>query len=222
MQQLRLPGGLGGVWGEEKTALLRFLPAAGDGGCQPWGAISSSRLCAPILPCSFTHRPFISALPEVWGQKWCKATPEPPCIRTAVTPRRCPGEGWRCCSPSYQQGMRLGSGCRGVSTDPVRPQHQDGFTSVIWVADKVTSGPWLDVTTGFLLSSKVSAGSAGPWVSNPFNNAEPEPQSLSRCGSWSPCGSLHNPCSLHLSLPPPPKIPLQTPAVQPAQHVCPC
>lgn len=86
MQQLRLPGGLGGVWGEEKTALLRFLPAAGDGGCQPWGAISSSRLCAPILPCSFTHRPFISALPEVWGQKWCKAIPEPPCIRTAVTP----------------------------------------------------------------------------------------------------------------------------------------
>lgn len=101
----------------------------------------------------------------------------------------------------------MGSGCRGVSTDPIQPQHQDGFTSVIWVADKVTSGPWLCVTTGFLLSSKVPAGNAGPWVSNPFSSAEPEPQSLFWCGSWSSCAScsLHCPCSLHFSLPLPPK-----------------
>jgi len=100
--------------------------------------------------------------PLVLGQKWCKATATLLWFSsTSVTPEGHPerGLGLPAARSHGRDGVcsRRGWIASRGERGPGRPLRRAGFTSVIWVTDKVTLGPCRCVTTGFLRSSAASA-----------------------------------------------------------------
>lgn len=95
----------------------------------------------------------------VLGQKRCKAISTLVWFPgTGVTPKGCPKQGLELPTAlCYCRDRACSWGGWIAVWGPGRSLRQAGFTSVIWVTDKVTLGRCLCVTTGFLRSSAASA-----------------------------------------------------------------
>lgn len=132
----------------------------------------------PLHPLSVVPR---AKPPAVLGQKLCKAISTPVWLSgTGVTPEGCSERGPELPAALFYCRDRVCSQ-RGRITfwgepAPGQPLRRAGFTSVIWVTDKVTFGLCLCVTAGFLRSSAASVAAGFRILPS---GAEPEPLSLS-------------------------------------------